>query len=130
MDASLTIHFPGVVADQRAQEPPAGPADSIAGEFSDEALVAQLREGSREALGVLFRRYARTVRGVAYRVLRNTSEADDLLQDIFLLIYRKCSMFDASRGPARFLDPAVDLSPRAGSPPISEFPSLLYAAGP
>ena len=40
--------------------------------------------------------------GVAYRVLRDTSEADDLLQDIFVLIHRKCGMFDASRGPARF----------------------------
>ena len=53
-------------------------------------------------MGSLFRRYARIVRGVAYRVLRDASEADDLLQDIFILIHRKCSMFDASRGPARF----------------------------
>lgn len=69
---------------------------------SDEALMALICEGDKEALGSLFRRYARIVRGVAYRVLRDTSEADDLLQDIFLLIHRKCDMFDASRGPARF----------------------------
>src|SRR5437879_5974980 len=71
-------------------------------ELSDEVLLARATQGSREALSVLFRRYARVVRGVAYRVLRDTSEADDLLQDIFLLIHRKCGMFDASRGPARF----------------------------
>jgi len=59
-------------------------------------------EGDKEAFASLFRRYARIVRGVAYRVLRDTAEADDLLQDLFLLIHRKCSMFDASRGPARF----------------------------
>jgi len=59
-------------------------------------------ERDSEALASLFRRYARIVRGVAYRVLRDASEADDLLQDIFLWIHRKCSMFDASRGPARF----------------------------
>jgi RNA polymerase sigma-70 factor (ECF subfamily) len=69
---------------------------------SDEALMSLICEGDREALASLFRRYARIVRGVAYRILRDTSEADDLLQDIFLLIHRKCSMFDASRGPARF----------------------------
>jgi len=34
-------------------------------------------------------RYARIVRGVAYRVLRDTSEADDLLQDV-PLSYRLC----------------------------------------
>jgi RNA polymerase sigma-70 factor (ECF subfamily) len=64
--------------------------------------MAQISEGSREALAVLFRRHARVVRGVAYRVLRDASEADDLLQDIFMLIHRKCGMFDPSRGPARF----------------------------
>ena len=40
--------------------------------------------------------------GVAYRVLRDASEADDLLQDIFLLIHRLCKTFDSSKGSARF----------------------------
>src|SRR5258708_32903817 len=71
-------------------------------EISDELLMAGVCEGKREALASLFRRHARVIRGVAYRVLRDTSEADDLLQDIFLLIHRKCGTFDASRGPARF----------------------------
>jgi hypothetical protein len=55
----------------------------------DETLLAEICEGSREALATLFRRYARIFRGVAFRVLRDASEADNLLQDIFLLIYRK-----------------------------------------
>lgn len=76
-------------------------ATSLA-ETCDEGLMARICEGDNEALAWLFRRYARVVRGVAYRVLRDTSEADDLLQDIFLLIHRKCIMFDACRGPARF----------------------------
>jgi RNA polymerase sigma-70 factor (ECF subfamily) len=59
-------------------------------------------EGSREALASLFSRYARAVRGVAYQVLRDASEADDLLQDIFLLVHRLCGTFDSSKGPARF----------------------------
>jgi RNA polymerase sigma-70 factor (ECF subfamily) len=58
--------------------------------------------GDKEALACLFRRYARFVRGVAYRVLRDTSEADDLLQDIFLLVHRLCGTFDGTKGPARF----------------------------
>jgi RNA polymerase sigma-70 factor (ECF subfamily) len=69
---------------------------------SDEALMASICDGDTEALACLFRRYARVIRGVAYKVLRDTSEADDLLQDIFLLVNRKCGTFDASRGPARF----------------------------
>lgn len=71
-------------------------------EISDELLIARICEGEREALASLFRRYARVVRGVAYRVLRDTSEADDLLQDVFLLIHRLCKTFDSSKGPARF----------------------------
>jgi RNA polymerase sigma-70 factor, ECF subfamily len=69
---------------------------------SDEALLASICDGDTDALASLFRRYARVVRAVAYRVLRDTSEADDLLQDLFLLVQRKCGMFDPSRGPARF----------------------------
>ena len=68
----------------------------------DEALVTLVCEGDKEALGLLFRRYAGAVRGVAYRVLRDTSEADDLLQDIFLLVHRLCGTFDSSKGSARF----------------------------
>jgi len=69
---------------------------------SDEALMASICDGDKEALACLFRRYARIVRGVAYRVLRDASESDDLLQDIFLLIHRLCKTFDSSKGPARF----------------------------
>jgi RNA polymerase sigma-70 factor (ECF subfamily) len=41
------------------------------------------------------------VRGLAHRVLRDQSEADDLLQDIFLLVHRLCRTFDSSKGSAR-----------------------------
>jgi RNA polymerase sigma-70 factor, ECF subfamily len=71
-------------------------------DFSDEALLSLICKGEEEALSLLFRHYARIVRGVAYRVLRDTSEADDLLQDIFLLIHRLCGTFDRSKGSARF----------------------------
>src|SRR5208337_2085964 len=67
----------------------------------DEALMAQICDGSREALAVLFRRYARLVRTVAMRVLRDDSEADDLLQDVFLFVHRNCSIFDSSKAAAR-----------------------------
>jgi RNA polymerase sigma factor (sigma-70 family) len=69
---------------------------------SDEFLVAQVCNGDNEALARLFRRYARVVRAVSYRVLRDTSEADDLVQDLFLLVHRDCKTFDSSKGPARF----------------------------
>lgn len=69
---------------------------------SDEELMSLISVGDKDALALLFRRYARIVRGVAYRVLRDASEADDLLQEIFLLIDRLCGSFNSAKGSARF----------------------------
>jgi RNA polymerase sigma-70 factor (ECF subfamily) len=71
-------------------------------EASDEVLMACICDGDKDALASLFRRYARVVRSVSYRVLRDMSEADDLVQDIFLLVHRDCKAFDRSKSPARF----------------------------
>lgn len=104
MGSSLTSRLP-TLATSRKREQAAGvlPArPEIEAELSDERLFSLVCEGDGEALTLLFRRYARVVRGVAYRVLQDPSEADDLLQDIFLLIHRLCTTFDSSKGSARF----------------------------
>ena len=64
--------------------------------------MLQICDGSREALAELFRRHAQLVRNIAYKILRDPSEADDVLQDTFLLINRKCELFDPAAGAARF----------------------------
>jgi RNA polymerase sigma-70 factor (ECF subfamily) len=68
---------------------------------SDEALITRLQAGELEALGYLFQRYARIVRHVAARILRDSTEAEDLVQDLFLFIQRKCAIFDGSKSSAR-----------------------------
>jgi RNA polymerase sigma-70 factor (ECF subfamily) len=70
-------------------------------EISDEELLEQVCQGTREALGILFRRHARTVRNVAYRILRNEAEADDLVQEVFIFICRKAALFNVSGGTGR-----------------------------
>src|SRR5713101_1557929 len=104
MNSSITIRLPGLAVPgengKTSEAPAANPV--VEATVSDEALMASVCDGDKEALACLFRRYARMVRGVAYRVLRDPSEADDLLQDIFLLIHRLCKTFDSSKGPARF----------------------------
>jgi RNA polymerase sigma-70 factor (ECF subfamily) len=92
---------------QRIDLPSSGSVEIVEGAQllatrSDENLMALICEGEKEAFASLFRRYARSVRGVAYRVLRDTSEADDLVQDLFLLVHRDCKMFNSSKGSARF----------------------------
>jgi RNA polymerase sigma-70 factor (ECF subfamily) len=70
-------------------------------QISDELLMELICEGDKEALGALFRRYARSVRNAAYRILRNEAEADDLVQEVFLFIFRKAALFDSSNWAAR-----------------------------
>jgi RNA polymerase sigma-70 factor (ECF subfamily) len=69
-------------------------------EVSDEHLLAQVRDGAKDALTLLFRRHARAVRNVAYRILRNEAEADDLVQEVFLFLFRKAALFDSDKGSA------------------------------
>ena len=71
------------------------------GEISDEVLMARIRDGDKEGLACLFHRYARLVRAVGYKILRDDSEADDLLQDVFLFIHQKSTVFDSSKSSAR-----------------------------
>jgi RNA polymerase sigma-70 factor (ECF subfamily) len=66
-------------------------------------LIARVCADDSDALGLLFGRYARLVWTIARRILRNSEEADDLLQDLFLLVRRRASVFDPSKGSVRSL---------------------------
>ena len=98
MDASITLRLAQLSLPEACAET-TKTSDSSS---TDEVLLAQTAQGGREALALLFTRYARHVRGIAYRVLRNSAEADDLLQDVFLLISKLSGTFDPSKGAARF----------------------------
>jgi RNA polymerase sigma-70 factor (ECF subfamily) len=74
---------------------------TLIGEIPDELLLERVGQGEREALAILFRRHARTVRNVAHRILRNEAEADDLVQDVFIFIFRKAALFNAAHCTAR-----------------------------
>lgn len=103
MDSFATVRFPALSVSR--QKLTAGvvigdKTPSLA-EVSDESLLSQIGIGDREALAVLFERYARLTRSVAARILRDTAEAEDLVQDLFLYIQRKCGIFDSSKSTAR-----------------------------
>jgi RNA polymerase sigma-70 factor, ECF subfamily len=61
-------------------------------------LVARIRGGDQQALSELYDRYSNVVYGVALRVLQDAAAAEDILQDIFLQLWRKPDAFDSSRG--------------------------------
>lgn len=68
---------------------------------SDERLLASIAAGDRTSLELLFRRYIRLVHGISKRILRDSAEAEDLAQDVFIHIARKAYLFDNSKGSAR-----------------------------
>ncbi|MGB8541274.1 MAG: sigma-70 family RNA polymerase sigma factor [Candidatus Acidiferrales bacterium] len=67
----------------------------------DEALMFRVQAGDESALGQLLERHSRLVLGIGYRILRDTGEAQELVQDVFLHAYRKCQLFDPRRGSFR-----------------------------
>ena len=67
----------------------------------DESLLCRLSAGDSEACSILFGRFARTVRSVGQRILRDNAEADDLVQEVFLYIHRRAALFDRSKSSAR-----------------------------
>ncbi|HOY06861.1 MAG TPA: sigma-70 family RNA polymerase sigma factor [Saprospiraceae bacterium] len=46
----------------------------------------------------LVRRYAATLLSVIRRYARNSADADDILQECFILVFKKIDTYDASRG--------------------------------
>jgi len=64
----------------------------------DMRLIARIRAGEPGAMSELYDRYSSVVYGVALRVLQDAAAAEDVLQDIFLQLWRKPDAFDSSRG--------------------------------
>ena len=101
--SSSTAGFPSIpitgkpVEDEAARRLDQGSHEEI----RDEVLMARLQSGDQEALGHLFDRYGRLLRSIATRILKDAAEAEDLVQDLFLFIQRKCGMFDSSKSSAR-----------------------------
>jgi len=66
--------------------------------LSDAMLVSAIRSGDEQAMAQLYDRYSPIIYSVALRVLGDTGAAEDILQEVFLQLWRSPDMFDASRG--------------------------------
>src|SRR6266481_4684403 len=67
-------------------------------DLSDEELMLSLRSGCHEALTVLFDRYHHLVFSVALRIVRDRGEAEEVVQIVFLDIFRTAANFDSRKG--------------------------------
>jgi RNA polymerase sigma-70 factor, ECF subfamily len=64
----------------------------------DLATVTAMKFGDQSALAELYDRYSSVVYSVALRVLGDTGAAEDVLQEVFLQLWRNPGAFDAARG--------------------------------
>jgi len=67
----------------------------------DVALVRAIAAGDRNGLAALYDRYAPILLGLAMRIIRDRREAEDLLHDVFLEVWRTARDYDLGRGRVR-----------------------------
>ncbi len=65
----------------------------------DAALVRRLLQRDVGAFEELYDRHSRLVYALVLRILRQATTAEEVVQDIFLQLWRKASQYDGSRGP-------------------------------
>lgn len=70
-------------------------------EARDLELHRRIALGDREAFDRLFRRYGRSAYGLALRVVRQRTLAEEVVQEAFLALWRAPGAFDPTRGPFR-----------------------------
>jgi RNA polymerase sigma-70 factor (ECF subfamily) len=67
---------------------------------SDEELLERVGLHDRDAFEVLYRRYSRSVLGLALRRLGDRGRAEDAMQETFAAIWRAARTYRPERGPA------------------------------
>lgn len=100
---------------------------------TDVELLGLIAGGDRGAFEELYRRYARSVLGIALRRMGDRGRAEDATQDTFASIWRSASRYDPARGrPASWLyavarNAIVDGLRRRPEPTVADAPDV--AAG-
>jgi RNA polymerase sigma-70 factor, ECF subfamily len=103
VSSSVTARFPVASLSTEPANSPALPFQQAfaEAEVTDDVLLTRFNDGDQQALACLFQRYGRLLRSTAARILGDGSEAEDLVQDLFLFIQRKSVIFNSSKSSAR-----------------------------
>ena len=74
-------------------------SQTLQGDDEDRIVVAQVLSGQKELFRLLIKRHERAVYGMGMSFLRNTEDASDFTQEVFIKVYRNLSQFE---GRSRF----------------------------
>lgn len=65
---------------------------------SDILYIQKLQQGDKQALYTLYDRYSGAIFGVVIRICRDEQQAQDILQEVFLKIWKKIGSYDPEKG--------------------------------
>jgi RNA polymerase sigma-70 factor, ECF subfamily len=80
---------------------PADPLIQRKSEDAAEQLLEQLRHGDENGLAGLYDLYGRLVYSIAYRILKDSGEAEDMVQEVFFKVYRSADTKISGKGNVR-----------------------------
>jgi len=63
----------------------------------DEQLLRRVSRGDKEALRQLYRRHGRRVYSLAFHIVGDEAQAEEITQDVFLRVWEKAASFDAAK---------------------------------
>jgi RNA polymerase sigma factor (sigma-70 family) len=66
--------------------------------YSEEELVTSLKLNQKAAFEYLYENYSGALYGLIYKVLKDEDKAADVMQDVFLKIWKKIGDYDTSKG--------------------------------
>ena len=86
------------LGEEPARRMPASAPELEPGAPTDLELMLSIQEGDPDALSQLYDRYNGIIKALILRVIHNETEADDLLQEIFMEIWNQAKNFSAQKG--------------------------------
>jgi RNA polymerase sigma-70 factor (ECF subfamily) len=94
-DMELALETPAHLRAVPAPDPAPLPVGA-----TDTALLVRVADRDREAFELLYKRYVRSIFGLALRRLRDRQRAEDAVQETFTAVWRSAASYRPERGPA------------------------------
>ena len=67
------------------------------GNLGDSSLIKMVAEGDKDALGVLYDRYAKLVYSLALKITGNTDKAEEVTQEVYFTLWKQAATFQPDR---------------------------------
>lgn len=90
--------YPGVLRFLGAMETCREPMNTSTAS-TDSELFARIRDGDSAAFGEFYDRHAGLLHGVAFKILQNPTESEEVLQDAFLTLWERAPLWEMGSGP-------------------------------